>query len=142
MSPPWLPRASARRQLRRFSDANRRERGLATLAARGFGGSPVPDARPALGAGPLPIQRRDALQRGFHFARSGTTAACVDCHVERRPDVGLQVHQERLERLQQKLRPLRQRTPYSLEKLADLPLVVRLAASEGERRPQGLADLL
>src|SRR5688572_5275273 len=86
------------------SDAKRRERSLATPAPCGFGGSTVPDACAALGAGPLLIECPDTLQRGPHFAHSGMAAACVDRNVQRRANVRLQVHEQRLNRLQQGLR--------------------------------------
>ena len=38
--------------------------------------------------------------------------------------------------------PLLQHPADAFEKLADLALVIRLASPEGERRPQGFADLL
>ena len=62
--------------------------------------------------------------------------------VQRGADVRFQVLEERLDRLQQGLRALLQRAPDSLEQLADLPLVVGLAAPERERCPERLADLL
>ena len=71
-----------------------------------------------------------------------TAAAGMDGNVQRRADVRLEILEERLERLQLGLRALFQRTPQPLEQLADLPLVVRLAAPEGQRRPQRLAHLL
>ena len=71
-----------------------------------------------------------------------TAAAGMDGDVQRGADVRLQILEERLERLQLGFRSLLQRAPHSLEQFADLPLVVRLAAPEGERRPQRLAHLL
>ena len=102
----------------------------------------MPDAGPALGAGPLLVQRRDTIQCGLHFTGSGPAAAAVGRDVQRRPDVRLEVLEKRLDRFQHGFGPLFQRTSNAFEQLADFPPVIRLAAPEGKRRPQCLADLL
>ena len=102
----------------------------------------MPHTRPALGAGPRPIQCGDSLQCGFDLARCGAASAAMNRNVQGRADVGFQVLEEWLDRLQQGLRSFLQRAPHSLEKLADFPLVVCLATPERERCPQRLTDFL
>ena len=66
----------------------------------------------------------------------------MDGDVQSGADICLQVLEERLERLQLGFRSLFQSTTQSFEQFADLPLVVRLATPERQRRPQRLADFL
>ena len=115
---------------------------MAALAAACFGRSTVPDARHALGTGPHQVERGDALQRGFHLAGACPAAASVYRHVQRGSDVRLQILEERLDRVQHGLGSLLQSASNSLEELADLPLIVRLAAAKGEGCPQSLANFL
>ena len=86
---------------RRLTGANRRERRPAALAACGIGRSTMPDARPALRTGPRFVERLDALQRGSHLACAGPAAASMDLDVQCRPDIRLQVLEQRLDRVQQ-----------------------------------------
>src|SRR5688572_8573531 len=150
----WLPplggRPFVRRNFRLKAEATRlsasdrkgRERALAALAACGFWGAAVPDARPALRTEPRLVQRGDAFKRSLDFADAEQTPASMGRDVERSADVRLQVLEQRLECVQHGLRPLLQRTPDSPEQLTNLPLVVRLASPEWQRRPQRLANLL
>ena len=59
----------ARLVIRSLSEAKRREGALAAFAASSVRIPAVPDACPALGAGPRIVEHRDALQRGSHLVR-------------------------------------------------------------------------
>ena len=66
----------------------------------------------------------------------------MDLDVQGGPDVRFEVLEKRLGGLEDGLRPLFQCASDALEELADFPLVVRLSASERERRPERFAGLL
>src|SRR5262245_38411753 len=102
----------------------------------------MPDARLALRAGPLAVQRLDALQRDFHFACGRASPAAVNLDVQGRTDICLHVLEQRLDRLEQAFRPLFERAADAFEQLSDFPLVVRLTAAERQRGPERLADFL
>src|SRR6476619_6886137 len=126
----------------RLADEDRRKRRLAASAACGVGRALVPYARPAFRARPERVEPLDAVERGFHLACTGATAAGMGGDIQGGAHIRFEMFEDGFDGLQLGLGVLLERAAKTDEELADFPSVVGLTAPERQRRIQCLTHLL